>query len=178
MRIDQQKPDFLALLVLRFPTLRAVTIILLLLSPTTPARQPDVGARAFSIAVVPQSTPLQLHKDWKPFLERVSRDSAPLLGYLLVRQDSSAAKVQDLVGKKVAFPAPNAFAASLYMRALLAGREHTEVVPDHVTRHSNVIRHVLLGQSAAGGVSRSAYPRDYQPLELLFLDRHVSREGN
>jgi phosphonate transport system substrate-binding protein len=33
------------------------------------------GARSLTVAVVPQFTALQIHKDWVPFLERVSHDS-------------------------------------------------------------------------------------------------------
>ncbi|MDL2338208.1 MAG: phosphate/phosphite/phosphonate ABC transporter substrate-binding protein [Pseudomonadota bacterium] len=79
------------------------------------------------------------------------RSSKPLTGILVVRKDSPIASVRELDGKDVAFPAPNSFGASLWMRALLAEREHITIKPVYVQTHSNVYRHVIRGKAAAGG---------------------------
>ncbi len=80
------------------------------------------------------------------------RDSAkPLTGILVVRRDSPARSVRDLDGKDMAFPSPNAFGASLYMRALLTEEEKIRFNPRYVGSHSNVYRHVILGRADAGG---------------------------
>ena len=79
------------------------------------------------------------------------RDGKPLSGILVVRRDDPIRSVQELDGKELAFPAPNAFGASLWMRALLAEREHIRIVPTYVQTHSNVYRHVIRGKAAAGG---------------------------
>ncbi|MDH4317928.1 MAG: phosphate/phosphite/phosphonate ABC transporter substrate-binding protein [Desulfobulbaceae bacterium] len=79
------------------------------------------------------------------------RDSKELEGLLVVRKDDTIGSVQELNGKELAFPSPNALAASLYMRALLVGLEHVNFTPNYVKTHSNVYRHVLLGKAAAGG---------------------------
>jgi phosphonate transport system substrate-binding protein len=85
------------------------------------------------------------------------RNSEPLIGYLLVRRDSDVRNVRDLAEKPVAFPSPNAFVAALYMRALLIEREGVPIQPAYVKTHSNVIRQVILGEKAAGGVASNAF---------------------
>ena len=79
------------------------------------------------------------------------RNAQPLSGILVVRKDDPIQHVRELDGKEVAFPAPNALGASLYLRALLAEREKVHVRPVYVQTHSNVYRQVMLGKSAAGG---------------------------
>jgi phosphonate transport system substrate-binding protein len=79
------------------------------------------------------------------------RDGSRLLsGALVVQRDSPAQTVKDLDGQRIAFPDPNAFAASLYMRALLHERERVRFSPQFYTTHGNVYRHVILGDVAAG----------------------------
>jgi phosphonate transport system substrate-binding protein len=163
-----------------------------------------------TVAVVPQFTSLQVHKDWTPFLERLSRDSGvplklkvyqripgfeadmlkgapdlvfmnpyhqvmakraagymplvrdnnPLTGILLVRRDSPVKTIKNLAGEKLAFPAPNAFAASLYMRALLVEQEGIKFDPIYVNTHSNVFRQIILGDMAAGGTTKNSFKRE------------------
>lgn len=85
------------------------------------------------------------------YLPLVRDGATGLKGILVVRRDSGLRAAGDLEGKTVAFPSPNAFASSLYMRALLSRRENVSVVPKYVATHSNVYRHVLLGTASAGG---------------------------
>jgi len=79
------------------------------------------------------------------------RSNKELKGILVVRKDSPFHSVQDLQGKTFAFPSPNAFAASLHMRALLKEQEQIDFVPTYVETHDNVYRNVLVGRAAAGG---------------------------
>lgn len=79
------------------------------------------------------------------------RDSKPLTGILVVRKDDPIRSAVELDGKDVAFPAPNAFGASLWMRALLAEREKVRIVPVYVKTHSNAFRHAATGKAAAAG---------------------------
>jgi len=79
------------------------------------------------------------------------RDHKPLTGILVVRRSDAVKSVQELDGREIAFPSPNAFGASLWMRALLAERERVQVTPNYVQTHTNVYRQVLLGKAAAGG---------------------------
>lgn len=79
------------------------------------------------------------------------RDSTPLKGILMVRTDDPIKSARELDGKEVAFPAPNAFGASLWIRALLAEREKIRIVPVYVKTHANAFRHVATGKAAAAG---------------------------
>jgi phosphonate transport system substrate-binding protein len=92
------------------------------------------------------------------------RDKTPLTGILVVRRDSPVKEVKDLDGKVIAFPAPNAFAASLYMRALLAEKFKIRFIPEYVKTHDNVYRHVILGKAQAGGGVNNTFLR--QPEEV------------
>lgn len=96
-----------------------------------------------------------------PFLRDESR---ALKGILVVRADSTARSVRDLDGKDIAFPAPNAFAASLYMRALLTEKEGIRFRPRYVSTHANMYRHVILGLVAAGGGIEQTL--EFEPPEL------------
>jgi phosphonate transport system substrate-binding protein len=79
------------------------------------------------------------------------RGGDPLTGILVVDRNGPIKALADLNGKVLAFPSPNAFGASLYMRALLQREQKLSFIPDYVGTHQNVYRHVLLGDAAAGG---------------------------
>ncbi len=79
------------------------------------------------------------------------RGGALLNGILVVDRNGPIKRLADLNGKTLAFPSPNAFGASLYMRSLLAEKEKITFRTTYVGTHQNVYRHVLLGEVAAGG---------------------------
>ena len=189
---------------------RFAGIFLFVLSLAAHAQPATDATHPLTLAVVPQYTSVQIHKDWTPFIERVARDSGvaltlkiyqsipkfeadlvkgvpdfafmnpyhevmarraagylplvrdntPLTGVLLVRRDSPVRTVKDLAGSKLAFPAPNAFGASLYMRALLTEQEGVKIEPVYVKTHSNVFRQVIVGQAVAGGTVNNALQRE------------------
>ncbi|WP_062310021.1 phosphate/phosphite/phosphonate ABC transporter substrate-binding protein [Polynucleobacter sinensis] len=74
----------------------------------------------------------------------------PIFGILAVQKDSRINDLRELGGARVAFPAPNAFAASLLIRATLA-KDGVPIEPVYVKTHSNVYRSVIRGDAAAGG---------------------------
>jgi phosphonate transport system substrate-binding protein len=76
--------------------------------------------------------------------------SEPIYGVLSVSRGSKIQKIQDLKGRKIAFPAPNAFAASLLIRATLS-QEDVPYTSVYLNTHSNVYRAVIRGDVAAGG---------------------------
>lgn len=76
--------------------------------------------------------------------------SEPIFGILTVAKDSTIAQVKELSGGRIAFPAPNAFAASLLIRATLA-KDGVPYEPVYVKTHSNVYRSVVRGDVSAGG---------------------------
>jgi len=86
------------------------------------------------------------------------------VGMLVVRKDSEIRDVKDLDGKKIAFPDPKAFGASLYIRAILTKQFKIKFTPAYVGTHDNVCRHVLLGKAHAGGVINYTFLR--QPEEI------------
>lgn len=86
------------------------------------------------------------------------RDSEPLTGILIAPKNSelgSIQKLEDLNGKTLLFPSPNAFGASLYMRALLTREKGINFVTKYVKTHPNVIRGVVRKEGYAGGMVRS-----------------------
>ncbi|OGW35125.1 MAG: hypothetical protein A2010_04605 [Nitrospirae bacterium GWD2_57_9] len=88
------------------------------------------------------------HKaQYKPII----KDKTNLIGCLVAAKSSGFNSVKDLDGKLIVFPSPNAFAASLYMRALLAEKEKIQFSKKYVKTHQNVYRSVAMGMSAAGG---------------------------
>ena len=86
--------------------------------------------------------------------------SALLTGILVVRNDAPLQRVADLDGKLIAFPAPNSFGASLYMRALLSRQEKLRFQARYVNTHSNVFRQVLSGDVQAGGAVRQTLEQE------------------
>lgn len=92
------------------------------------------------------------------------RDTKPLTGILVVRKDSPIKEVKDLQGKKIGFPAPNAYGASLYMRAILKEVFKIDFEPLYLKTHDNVYRNVVLGEVSAGGGVNNTFLR--QPEEI------------
>lgn len=76
--------------------------------------------------------------------------SDPIYGILAVAKTSQLANIKELAGGRIAFPAPNAFAASLLIRATLA-KDGVPFEPVYVKTHSNVYRSVVRGDVSAGG---------------------------
>ena len=76
--------------------------------------------------------------------------SEPIFGVLTVKKDSKYMTLKDLSYGKIAFPAPNAFAASLLIRSLLANNK-IPFEPVYVRTHSNVYRSVVRGDGTVAG---------------------------
>jgi phosphonate transport system substrate-binding protein len=85
---------------------------------------------------------------YEPLVRDVERK---LYGIIVVRKDSGIKKVEDLDGKLIAFPAPNALGASLIPRAEFARDYKIKIKPKYVQSHSSVYLNVILGRAAAGG---------------------------
>lgn len=73
-----------------------------------------------------------------------------LVGIIVVRKDAPYARLADLAGKPVAFPAPAAFAASIIPRAEFT-RQDVAIAAQFVNSHDSVYRGVIQGSFAAGG---------------------------
>jgi phosphonate transport system substrate-binding protein len=92
------------------------------------------------------------------------RDDDALSGLLVVRADSSVRQVSELMDRNIAFPAPNAFGASLYMRALLTEKHGLRFTPQYLKTHSNAYRAVAAGTAIAAGGVRATF--EAEPAEL------------
>lgn len=109
--------------------------------------------------------------DWQKY-RPIVHDKKSLVGILVVKEDSPIKSVAQLNGEKIAFPAPNAFAASLHMRALLEQDAHIRFKPEYVKTHTNVYRSVLFGMAKAGGGVNNTLMREdddvRQKLRILY----------
>ena len=125
---------------------------------------------AFEKAVLAGIPDIAYMNPWHMVMARERQGYVPLLrdgrkrlvGILVVRRDSGIRRLSDLDGKRIGFPAPNAFGASLYMRALLHRRYGLRFESRYFRTHTNVYRNLALGTvSAGGGVQRTldAEPR-------------------
>lgn len=87
-------------------------------------------------------------QDYIPLLRDADKQ---LVGVVVVRKDSEITNINDLQGKTIAFPSPNAFAASLYLRAWLREKVGIDFKPYYVGTHDNVYRNVVRDFVSAGG---------------------------
>ena len=94
-----------------------------------------------------------------------------LFGIVVIKSNSKILKIQDLNGQKIAFPSPNAFAASLLIRAYLQ-KHNVKFIPEYVKTHSNVYRSVIVGDVTAGGGVNNTLKREpnmlQRELKILF----------
>ena len=85
-------------------------------------------------------------------------------GVIVVPNDSPITRVEELDGKVVAFPAPNALGASLIPRADFTNVFGISIVPRYVQSHSSVYLNVALGETDAGGGVQKTLGQ--QPVEV------------
>ncbi len=97
------------------------------------------------------------------YIPLVRDDKNKLIGIVVVRKDSPFQSLKDLEHAVVVFPAPNAFAASLLIRAALA-RDHVDFTAEYLKNHTNVYRSVLVGDAQAGGGINNTFVQE--PINL------------
>ncbi len=106
------------------------------------------------------------------------RNRQGLTGVLLVQKNSPYKEVSDLKDQVIGFPSPNAFGASLYMRALLSEKFKTPFEANYLGTHTNVFRHMLRGEIAAGGSIATAFndelPEIHSQLRIIFSTPEVA----
>ena len=142
--------------------------------------QPSTSIPAFEASFLGGSFDLAFMNPYHAVMAQRSQGYQPVVrdgkqrlkGVLVVRADSPYTKPQDLNGSTIAFPAPNAFGASLLMRAVLERAQGVKFTPEYVKTHSNAYRYVLTGQApAAGGVEATLQaepPEIRSQLRVLF----------
>lgn len=95
----------------------------------------------------------------KKYTPLVADGSNMLSGVLVVKADSPIKTLADLRNATIAFPAPNAFGASLLIRATLA-KAGIPFRAEYAKSHSNVYRAVIFGEFQAGGGIQSSLQRE------------------
>ncbi len=137
------------------PILKAVTDktgIQLQLDNSTdiPSFEKRFNAGEFDIAYMNPYHAIVAHTaaGYEPILRDVGRT---LYGIIVVKKDSPLETIEDLDGKKVAFPAPNALGAALIPRTEFARKYNIKVEEIYVSSHSSVYLNVVLGLAQAGG---------------------------
>lgn len=88
------------------------------------------------------------------------RATDAIFGVVVVARDGPIKTMADLNGQEIAFPSPNAYAASLYVRALLSEQFALKYKPRFLDTHTDVYRHIILGQAAAGGAVNTTFNRE------------------
>lgn len=119
-------------------------------SPTIPAFESEFLVGEFDFAYMnPYHVMLASEaQDYRPLVRDVGKS---LHGVLVVRKGGNIHSVEDLDGKIMAFPAPNALGASLQMRQELVDRFGLNFRARYVKTHDSVYLNVLLGEADAGG---------------------------
>jgi len=105
------------------------------------------------------------------------RDQEPLRGIVLVRNDSPIKSIDELAGKTLAVPSPNAIGASLLIRADLERLYGVHVSMLNAKTHSSAYLNVLNGLSDAGGGVQKTLAEQSQPvqdaLRILYTTRGI-----
>jgi phosphonate transport system substrate-binding protein len=119
-------------------------------APSIPKFENSFSAGEYDLAYMNPYHLLVAHKaqGYEPLVRDVGRQ---LYGIIVVAKDSPIEKIEDLAGKVIAFPAPNALGAALIPRAEFARKFKIEIDPRYVLSHSSVYLNVALGQADAGG---------------------------
>jgi phosphonate transport system substrate-binding protein len=132
----------------------------LVVPATIPTFEKGLEQGTYAYAFMNPYHQLMVQQRYQPLV----RDGKSLLkGILLVRNDSAIKALPQLAGATIAFPSPNAFAASLLIRAHLHALG-IPFQPDYLKTHSNVYRAVAIQQVAAGGGVNNTLRREPQEL--------------
>ena len=119
-------------------------------APTIPAFEKEFARGNFDFAYMNPYHLIMANnaQGYQPLVRDVGRQ---LYGVLVVSKHSGISRVQELEGKAIAFPAPNALGASLMMRQELVDDFGLHFTPRYVKTHDSVYLNVLLSETAAGG---------------------------
>lgn len=146
-------------------------------STTIPDFEQGFSDGAFDFAYMNPYHLLMANKK-QGYLPLVRDISKELYGIVVVRKDSPIHKMEDLEGKQVAFPAPNALGASLLIRAAFANDFNIQIKPKFVYTHTSVYLNVALDEvDAGGGVQKTLSQQDpdlYSTLRILYKTKRIA----
>jgi len=118
-----------------------------------------------------------LSNDKQGYIPLIRSGKKKLQGIIVADKKNKNIKVSDLSGKVIAFPDPNALAASMLIRAELKRNHNIEFKPIYVKTHSSVYLHVAKGFSyAGGGVNRTLNQQSdniKDRLEIIYKSQKV-----
>ncbi|MCB1924916.1 MAG: phosphate/phosphite/phosphonate ABC transporter substrate-binding protein [Gammaproteobacteria bacterium] len=144
---------------------------------TIPAFERELRKGAFDFAYM-NPYDLVMTQQSAAYVPMVRDQEQPLAGVLVVRKDSAITRPEELDGREIAFPAPNALGASMQMRQELTDDFRVTVKPRYVQTHDSVYLNVLLGESDAGGGVRKTLdqqpPQYRESLRVIHTTRPVA----
>lgn len=85
------------------------------------------------------------------YIPILSSSAEKLIGVVVVKKDSPIKDINDLNGKKIAFPSKTALGASLLVRAELNGIHNIKFEEEYVKNHNSVYLNIVKGFADAGG---------------------------
>lgn len=143
-----------------------------------PSFEKEFSAGNFDFAYMNPYHVLMSRKKGPGYIPLVRDIEKLLYGVLVVRKDSGIMSVDELEGKRIAFPSANAFGASLLIQVDLEDIFHISYQPEFVLSHSSVYLNVVLGETlAGGGVQKTLDKQDPEirsALRVLYRTRGVS----
>jgi phosphonate transport system substrate-binding protein len=146
-------------------------------SPSIPNFEAEFEAGRFDFAYMnPYHSMIAFRtQQYEPLLRDGGKQ---LYGVLVTRKDSLIKSIQDLDGKQIAFPAPNALGASMMIRADLDHTHHIRTTPLWAQSHSSAYLNAALGRAdAAGGVMTTLLqqpPAVRDRLRILYETRRIA----
>ena len=112
------------------------------------------------------------------YLPLVKDNGRQLYGIIVVKKSSFISSIQELNGKRVAFPSPNALGASLLPRSAFLNLFKVKVEPVYVKSHTSVYLNVLTNQVEAGGGVQKTFNRQPEhiknALKIIYKTPEVS----
>ncbi|MDP2195954.1 MAG: phosphate/phosphite/phosphonate ABC transporter substrate-binding protein [Rhodocyclaceae bacterium] len=116
-------------------------------------------------------------RNYQGYLPLVRDHGARLAGVVVVAKDSPINSVRELDGQTVAFPAANALAGALVIRAQLEDEFGVRVVPRFVRTHDSSFLNVAVGSIVAAGGARSVLEQQItgirERLRVLYTTREL-----
>lgn len=140
-------------------------------SPTIPDFEGEFMLGAFDFAYM-NPYHIMLANEQVGYVPLVRDVGRTLHGVLVTRKDSGLDEINDLDGKILAFPSPNALGASLQMRQELSDKFNIKIKPRYVKTHDSVYLAVALNQASAGGGVQKTLARQKPEIQSLLRVLH------
>jgi len=115
--------------------------------------------------------------DTQKYVPLVRDHARKLYGIVVVSKKSGIKSIDELLNKRIAFPAPNALGASLMVRSDLKSKK-IKFDPIYLQTHTSAYLNVLLGKASAAGGVFGTYSRQKknirENLKIIYETKKVS----